>query len=150
MRQLRPDARIVRHDALGLDAGQELPDLLDRLRQPRAVDRQVVRVVHPLDVGPEADAARDVERQMRAEPAQARLWRRVDQVRGLGQRGRVREVVALGVVHLLVLRGRQDHVIDVAGAQPRGVDDRLGRERALLPGLPVLRRDGPAAAALVA
>lgn len=58
----------------------------------------------------------------------AGLGRRVDEHRGFGPRGRVREVRALGEVGRAVPRGGQEHVTDGAGAQAGAVDERLRRD----------------------
>lgn len=65
-RQLRPDARIVRRQGLGLYSRQVLSHGLDRLGEPVLPRRQVGRVVDPLGVRAEANAPREVEREVRA------------------------------------------------------------------------------------
>ncbi len=122
--QLRADAGVGGRQALLDDGGQVLPDLAHGVAQARRRDGQVVGRRDPLDVGAEAQAAGQVERQVRAQAAEAGLGRRVDQARGGGAAGAVGEVVALGVEGGAVAGGREDEVGDGAGAEAGGVDER--------------------------
>lgn len=150
MTEFRPDARIVRHEAALVNAGQVLFNLCNGLILPRGVDSEVRRIVDPLHVGPEANPASEVQRQMRAQAARAGLRRRVDEARDGQLRGPVREVVALGVIELLVLSRRDNHVVDIDGPKPRGVDYSLRRNRRRLPRGAVLYLDLPAGSAVAA
>lgn len=139
--QLGPDAGVIGRDGLGVDVGQELLDLLDCLAQTMRRDGKVVGRVDPLDVWAEADPASDVEGEMRAEAAEARLWCGVDEVLCAGSGGGVGEVVAFGVVGSHVARFGKEHVVDGTSAQTSAVDERLGCEAAFLVRAPILAVD---------
>lgn len=147
IRQLGPDAGVVGYEVLSLDAGQILLNLDYRLREPRRVDGQVIGSVDPLDIRSEAHAAREIERQVRAEPRGAGFRSRVDEARDVRVRRRVGEVVALGVVQALLPVCRHDHVVDGRRAESGRVDESLGCDARRLPGRGVLDFNLPAFAA---
>lgn len=154
-RQLGPNARVVRRQRTRIDPGQVSHDLLSGGGHPGPVDCEIVRAVDPLDVRAKFDSPCHVERQVRAQAAESLLGRWVDERRDLGLRGGVREVVALGVVRLLVLGGRHDEVVDVGGAQAGGIDEGVGGDGAFPPPTAAAARAGrvphgefPAATAL--
>ena len=84
---------------------------------------------------------------MRAQATGAGLRSWIDEAAGTRVRRRIAEVVALGVVELLVLRDRYDHVVDGRGAQAGGVDERVGGDGGGFAGGRVLDFDFPACAA---
>lgn len=130
VRQLGPYARVIGLQARLVQMRQVRPDLADGLLQPGPAHGQVLRVVDPLDVRAEAHAAAHVEREVGAQAGGAGVRGRVDEAREVvgPPRGRVREVVALGVVQRLAPLGRHNHVVDMDGAQTCGVDDGVGRD----------------------
>lgn len=149
LRQLRPDTRVVRHHGILLDVREVLLDLLQRLWETGGVDGEVSRGVDPLDIGPEADAAGQVECEVRAQAAVAGLRGRVDEVGGAGSGRGVGEVVALGIVGGLMARGWEDHVVDGTGAEAGGVDYGFCGEGGLFAALVVAGGDFPALTSVV-
>lgn len=124
--KLRPYAGIVGHKSTGIHSREVLFDLSNGLVQPRGVWRQIARIVYPLDVWAETDPPSQVKGEVRAESACAGLRGGVYKAGDFGLRSRVGEVVALCVEELLVLRGRDNHVVDGDGAEAGGVDERFG------------------------
>lgn len=124
--KLGPYAGVIGHQGIGIHSRKILLNLGNGLIQPRGVDGEVIRIVHPLDVRAEADPSGHVKGEMGAETTRAWLGGWVYKAGDFGAGGRVGEIVALCVKELLVLRGGHNHVVDGDGAEAGGVDDRLG------------------------